>query len=99
MKMSRDADFCHRAVQAPCWGYPTETAYYRDAQSADAVVAIKIPFLAINAEDDPVHSFAVFITLGLLLTTSRYPAWRRYPTKSSNRIRILSFAAPTGADT
>ncbi|KAF2443536.1 medium-chain fatty acid ethyl ester synthase/esterase 1 [Karstenula rhodostoma CBS 690.94] len=45
-----------RAVQAPSWGYPTETAYYRDAQSADAVVAIKIPFLAINAEDDPISS-------------------------------------------
>ncbi|KAF1966434.1 AB-hydrolase YheT [Bimuria novae-zelandiae CBS 107.79] len=43
-----------RAVQAPTWGYPTEGAYYRDAQSVDAVIAIKIPFLAINAEDDPV---------------------------------------------
>jgi predicted alpha/beta-fold hydrolase len=52
--MSRKTNVCHRAVQAPSWGYPTETAYYRDAQSADAVVAIRIPFLAINAEDDPV---------------------------------------------
>ncbi|CAI6328700.1 unnamed protein product [Periconia digitata] len=43
-----------RVVQAPTWGYPTEGAYYRDAQSADAVVAIKIPFLAINATDDPI---------------------------------------------
>ncbi|KAF1952004.1 AB-hydrolase YheT [Byssothecium circinans] len=43
-----------RAVQAPTWGYPTEGAYYRDAQSVDAVMAIKIPFLAINATDDPI---------------------------------------------
>ncbi|KAF2640609.1 medium-chain fatty acid ethyl ester synthase/esteras-like protein 1 [Massarina eburnea CBS 473.64] len=43
-----------RAVQAPTWGYPTENAYYRDAQSVDALLAIKIPFLAINATDDPI---------------------------------------------
>jgi predicted alpha/beta-fold hydrolase len=43
-----------RHVQCPTWGYPTEGAYYRDAQSVDAVVAIRIPFLGINAEDDPV---------------------------------------------
>ncbi|ORY15457.1 Alpha/Beta hydrolase protein [Clohesyomyces aquaticus] len=45
-----------RVIQAPTWGYPTEGAYYRDAQSCDAVTAIKIPFLAINAEDDPISS-------------------------------------------
>lgn len=43
-----------RVVQAPTWGYPTEGAYYRDASSVDALTAIKIPFLGINAEDDPV---------------------------------------------
>lgn len=43
-----------RAVQCPTWGYPTEGAYYRDAQSVDALLAVKIPFLGINAEDDPV---------------------------------------------
>ncbi|KAF2688915.1 AB-hydrolase YheT [Lentithecium fluviatile CBS 122367] len=43
-----------RVVQAPTWGYPTQGAYYRDAASVDAVLAIKIPFLAINAEDDPI---------------------------------------------
>ncbi|PVH94589.1 medium-chain fatty acid ethyl ester synthase/esteras-like protein 1 [Periconia macrospinosa] len=43
-----------RVVQAPSWGYPTEGAYYRDAQSVDALMAIKIPFLAINATDDPI---------------------------------------------
>jgi predicted alpha/beta-fold hydrolase len=61
-RMSGKANVCHRAVQAPSWGYPTETAYYRDAQSADAVVAIKIPFLAINAEDDPVRSPSSSVT-------------------------------------
>ncbi|KAK4459777.1 Alpha/Beta hydrolase protein [Cladorrhinum samala] len=43
-----------RAVQTVLWGYPTETAYYRDASSSDAVLAIKIPFLAISALDDPI---------------------------------------------
>ncbi|KAJ9612527.1 hypothetical protein H2200_004124 [Cladophialophora chaetospira] len=43
-----------RHVQGPTWGYPTEGAYYRDASSVDSVMAIRIPFLAIHAEDDPV---------------------------------------------
>ncbi|KAK0635524.1 Alpha/Beta hydrolase protein [Bombardia bombarda] len=43
-----------REFQTACWGYPTENAYYRDASSADAVLAIKIPFFAISAEDDPI---------------------------------------------
>jgi hypothetical protein len=37
-----------------CWGYPTESAYYRDASSSDSVLAIRIPYLAIQAADDPV---------------------------------------------
>ena len=44
----------NRAVQCPTWGYPTEGAYYRDASSIDSIMAIKIPFLALNALDDPV---------------------------------------------
>ena len=44
-----------RVVQGPTWGYPTEGAYYRDASSADSVFAVRIPLLAINAEDDPVR--------------------------------------------
>jgi len=44
-----------RHVQGPTWGYPTEGAYYRDASSVDSVLAIRIPFLAIHAEDDPVR--------------------------------------------
>jgi len=43
-----------RAIQCPTWGYPTEQAYYRDASSTDSVLAIRIPFLAISAEDDPI---------------------------------------------
>ncbi|KAL2760778.1 hypothetical protein ACRALDRAFT_2039341 [Sodiomyces alcalophilus JCM 7366] len=43
-----------REVQCPTWGYPTEDAYYRDASSCDALVGIRIPFLALNSEDDPI---------------------------------------------
>lgn len=43
-----------RAIQCPTWGYPTEHAYYRDASTADAVLAVRIPLLAISAEDDPI---------------------------------------------
>lgn len=54
----RRAKYLHdfdREVQAPTWGYPTEGAYYRDASSCDAVLSVRIPFLAIHAEDDPVR--------------------------------------------
>ncbi|KAL2262473.1 hypothetical protein VTK26DRAFT_1204 [Humicola hyalothermophila] len=43
-----------REVQTVSWGYPTENAYYRDASSSDSVLAIRIPFLAISALDDPI---------------------------------------------
>lgn len=43
-----------RVVQCAAWGYPTEDAYYRDASSVDSVLAIRIPYLAINCTDDPV---------------------------------------------
>ncbi|KJZ75012.1 hypothetical protein HIM_05498 [Hirsutella minnesotensis 3608] len=43
-----------RAVHCPTWGYPTEYAYYRDSSSSDAVLAIRIPFMAIHATDDPI---------------------------------------------
>ncbi|KAJ9322360.1 hypothetical protein DTO027B5_4913 [Paecilomyces variotii] len=43
-----------RIIQCPTWGYPTERAYYRDASCVDAMLAIKIPFFALNAEDDPI---------------------------------------------
>ncbi|KAF2016751.1 medium-chain fatty acid ethyl ester synthase/esteras-like protein 1 [Aaosphaeria arxii CBS 175.79] len=43
-----------RVIQGPTWGYPTEGAYYRDSSSTDAVSAIRIPFLGVSAEDDPI---------------------------------------------
>jgi uncharacterized protein len=43
-----------RDVQGPTWGYPTEGAYYRDASSSDSVLAIRIPFFALHARDDPI---------------------------------------------
>lgn len=49
-----------RAVQCASWGYPTVGAYYRDASSADSVLSIRIPVLAIHATDDPIaHDAAV----------------------------------------
>ncbi|KIH90829.1 alpha/beta hydrolase domain containing protein 1,3 [Sporothrix brasiliensis 5110] len=43
-----------REVQCPTWGYPTEEAYYRDASSCDSLLNIRIPFLALQAKDDPI---------------------------------------------
>lgn len=43
------------AVQLPMWGYPTKGTYYRDASSVDAVLAVRVPLFALNAEDDPVR--------------------------------------------
>ncbi|KAI4141690.1 MAG: hypothetical protein LQ340_007568 [Diploschistes diacapsis] len=49
-----------RELQGPVWGYPSEGAYYRDASSCDSVCAVRVPLLAINAEDDPiVHRDAI----------------------------------------
>ena len=45
-----------REVQCPTWGYPTEGAYYRDASSADAVLAIRVPTFCLHARDDPIAS-------------------------------------------
>jgi predicted alpha/beta-fold hydrolase len=45
-----------RELQGPTWGYPTEGAYYRDASSCDSLLAVRIPLLAIHAEDDPIAS-------------------------------------------
>ena len=43
-----------RAVQCAVWGYPTESAYYRDASSVDSVLNVRIPVLALHAKDDPI---------------------------------------------
>ncbi|KAJ5752274.1 hypothetical protein N7520_009191 [Penicillium odoratum] len=45
-----------RALQCPTWGYPTEGAYYRDAASTDMMLNIRIPFMCVQAEDDPIAS-------------------------------------------
>ncbi|MCJ1247849.1 hypothetical protein MMC30_005064 [Trapelia coarctata] len=57
MEKVRNIKYLHefdRDVQGPTWGYPTEGAYYRDASSADSVLAVRIPLFAIHAEDDPI---------------------------------------------
>lgn len=66
-----------RALQCASWGYPTEGAYYRDAASIDSLLAIRIPFLSVQAEDDPVAAYDALpfqeITqtpYGVMLTTS-----------------------------
>ncbi|KAK5163583.1 uncharacterized protein LTR77_010532 [Saxophila tyrrhenica] len=41
-------------VQTKTWGYPTAGAYYRDASSADSVLAIRTPTLCLHARDDPI---------------------------------------------
>lgn len=50
-------------VQCPTWGYPAEDAYYRDASSDSGILDIKVPFLAINAEDDPVSLRYIHFTI------------------------------------
>jgi hypothetical protein len=42
------------AATAPAGGYPTAAAYYRDGSSADPLLAVRIPLLALNALDDPI---------------------------------------------
>jgi predicted alpha/beta-fold hydrolase len=43
-----------RAVQCETWGYPTEDSYYRDASTTDALMAIRVPYFALSAADDPI---------------------------------------------
>jgi predicted alpha/beta-fold hydrolase len=43
-----------REFQCATWGYPTEGAYYRDATSADSLLAIRIPTMCLHATDDPI---------------------------------------------
>ncbi|KAF3483716.1 medium-chain fatty acid ethyl ester synthase/esterase 1 [Arthroderma uncinatum] len=55
----RNTTYLHefdRELQAPVWGYPTETAYYRDASSIDSLFGVKIPLFAVQAEDDAISS-------------------------------------------
>ena len=43
-----------REYQCATWGYPSEGAYYRDASSADSILAVRIPTLVLHARDDPI---------------------------------------------
>jgi predicted alpha/beta-fold hydrolase len=40
-------------------------AYYRDASSVDALLAVRIPLFAINAEDDPASNLPLSLNLSL----------------------------------
>jgi len=62
------ADIYGRYVQCPTWGWPTEGAYYRDASSVDAIYGVRIPLLAIHAEDDPVILVLHFLQTHLIMT-------------------------------
>ncbi|KAJ5092329.1 AB-hydrolase YheT, partial [Penicillium alfredii] len=76
----RNTTYLHefdRALQCSTWGYPTEGAYYRDAASTDSLLAIRIPFLSVQAEDDPIASRDALpfqeisqTPYGVMLTTS-----------------------------
>lgn len=80
------------------WGYPTENAYYRDASSSDAVLAIRIPFLAISALDDPVSNLPLGNKLQRLTQyRSRYKM--QFLSKNSSRTRTPCFAPRHSADT
>lgn len=70
--------------RCPTWGYPTEYAYYRDASSTDAVLGIQVPFIAINAADDPVRRSVgqeLIIVLTHLDCSQRRASLRRIPSK------------------
>ncbi|KAL4780541.1 Alpha/Beta hydrolase protein [Aspergillus varians] len=66
-----------RALQCALWGYPTEGAYYRDASSVDSLLAIRIPFFVVQAEDDPIACVSALpfqeiaqTPYGVMMTTS-----------------------------
>lgn len=43
-----------RDLQCPLWGFESHEAYYRDASSCHNVHAIRVPLLALHAQDDPI---------------------------------------------
>ena len=91
-KITTLCDF-DREVQCITWGYPTVNAYYRDASSVDSLFAIRIPFLALNAKDDPVSA-----TLDSSASRSngrnRSPSTKGFRTKSSWKTPTPSSAPP-----
>jgi hypothetical protein len=93
-----------RYVQCPTWGYPTEGAYYRDSQSVDAVCAVRIPFLGINAEDDPVcfhvsYFFSPLSYLSVLMQFIRSRIKPVCPHRKFKQTPIHFSALQIGADT
>lgn len=84
-----------RELQCPGWGYPTEGAYYRDASSIDAFLAVRIPFLALHAEDDPASKRCI-VVLVLLLKFDLHRLHRGLVsrTKKLRRTRSPSCAPP-----
>lgn len=86
----------HRTVT---WGYPTENAYYRDASSSDAILAIRIPFIAISALDDPVIQLPLCPNPVLSLTLlHRLPHSMRSHSKSLLRTRTPCSSPLRSAD-
>jgi hypothetical protein len=65
-------------------------AYYRDASSVDSLLAVRIPFFAINAKDDPASNPPVSLNLPLtymnrFLLTSLCHTWK------SSKLHMLSY--------
>lgn len=87
-----------RHIQCPTWGYPTEGAYYRDSESVDALLGVRIPFLGINAEDDPVSTYAMTL-VWTRLTWYRFHQSLQFHMKSSNKIHTQSCVPPIGVAT
>lgn len=43
-----------RDLQCPLWGFESHEAYYREASSSNNIHSIRVPLLALHAEDDPI---------------------------------------------
>ncbi|RFU26266.1 hypothetical protein B7463_g10068, partial [Scytalidium lignicola] len=46
-----------RAIQTCIWHYPDENIYYKDASSVGPLLDVRVPLLALNAEDDPISPY------------------------------------------
>jgi predicted alpha/beta-fold hydrolase len=88
-----------RHIQCPTWGYPTEGAYYRDAQSVDALCAVRVPLLGINAEDDPVRWYLIHIYTSDMTNPYRSHPKPPFPLKSLSKTRTRCCARRTGVGT
>jgi len=57
MRKAKQIKYIHefdRYIQCPSWKFRTETEYYRQSSSSNSVLDVAVPFLAINANDDPI---------------------------------------------